>query len=60
MLKSMNDEQVLCLSSIYQKATWQNLFNECDAHEGMKPYIIEDKGYPLMAWLMAPHKQTGI
>lgn len=57
---SMNNTQVLHLSSIYQKVKWGNLFNEHDAHEGMKFYIIGDKDYPLMPWLMVLHKQTGI
>jgi hypothetical protein len=56
----MNDAQVLHLSSIYQKVKWGNLFNEHDAHEGIMFYIIEDKGYPLMPWLMVFHKQIGI
>jgi hypothetical protein len=40
--------------------TWQNLFNECDGHEGIKLDIIGNKGYLLMPWLMVPHKQIGI
>jgi hypothetical protein len=33
--------------SIYHKTTWGNFFNELGLHEGLKPYIIGDKGYPL-------------
>jgi len=59
MLESTNNEQVLHLSSIYWKVTWQNLFNKCDAHEGIKPYIVRDKSYLLMPWLMVPYKKLG-
>jgi hypothetical protein len=43
----MDDVQVLWFSSIYRKTTLGNFFNELDLHEGIKPYIIGDKGYPL-------------
>jgi hypothetical protein len=46
LLSLMDDVQVLWLFSIYCKATWGNFFNELDLHEGIKPYIIGDKGYP--------------
>jgi hypothetical protein len=32
-------------------------FNEFDSHEDIKPYIIENKRYPLLPWLVVPHKQ---
>jgi hypothetical protein len=54
----MNDERVLWLSSIYRKAMCNNFFNELNLHEGIKIYIIEKKGYPMLPWLMVPHKQT--
>jgi hypothetical protein len=56
MLGSMNDAKVLQLSSIYQRTTWGDLFNEWTSHEGIKPYIIRDKGYPLYLRLMVHHK----
>jgi hypothetical protein len=57
----MNDtQQVLHLSLIYQKVKWGNLFNEHDAHEGIKFYVIGNKGYALMPWLMVLHKQIRI
>jgi len=55
--KFMNGVRVFHLSSIYCKVTWGNLFNEYNSHEGFKPYVIKDKGYPLFLWLMVPHKQ---
>jgi hypothetical protein len=37
---------------------WGDLFNECTSHDDFKPYIINDKGYHLLRWLMVlqPHK----
>jgi hypothetical protein len=57
--KSMNDARILCLFSIYQ-ITWRNFFHEFDSHEGIKPYIIGNKGYRLLSWLMVPHKQVNV
>jgi hypothetical protein len=56
---SMNDVEILCLFSICQK-TRGIFFNEFDSHEDIKPYIIEDKGYQLLPWLMMPHKQINV
>jgi hypothetical protein len=58
-LGSMNGAQILCLSSICQKI-WGIFFHEFDSHEGIKPYIIGNKGYALSPWLMVPHKQIGV
>jgi hypothetical protein len=57
---SMNNVQVLRLSSIYPKTTWGNFFNELDLHKGIKLYVIGNKAYPLLPWMMVPHKQTGV
>jgi len=54
----MNDAKVLRLCSIYRKATWEELFSEQNSHESINPYVINDKGYPLLPWLMVPQKQT--
>ncbi len=29
-------------------------------HEGINPYLIRDKGYPLLLWLMVPHMQISV
>jgi hypothetical protein len=29
-------------------------------NEGISPYLIRDKGYPLLLWLMVPHKKIGV
>jgi hypothetical protein len=56
----MNDAKVLHLFLVYQKATLGDLFHQQNLHHGIKSYIIGEKGYPLLPWLMVPHKQTGI
>jgi hypothetical protein len=60
LLGSMKYAQVLQLFSIYRKTTWGNFFNELDLHKGIKLYIIGNKDYPLLPWMMVPHKQTGV
>jgi hypothetical protein len=57
---SMNDAKVLRLFSIYHKATWGDLFNHCNLHDNIKPYVIRHKGYPLLSWLMVQQKQTWV
>jgi hypothetical protein len=57
MLGFVNNEKILQLSSIYWKATRGDPFNE--QHEGIRPYIIKDEGYPLLPCLIVPHKQKG-
>jgi hypothetical protein len=56
----MNDVKVLRLSSIYHKTTWGYLFNDCNLHDDIKPYVIKDKGYPSLSWLMVQQKQTWV
>ncbi len=41
---SLNDVKVLQLSSIYQKATWGNIFHNYFSHKGIKPYIKGTRG----------------
>jgi hypothetical protein len=52
-------ESCNCLQSI-KKQHERNFFNELDLHESIKPYIIGNKGYPLLPWMMVPHKQIGV
>jgi hypothetical protein len=53
MLKSMNDVHILCIKKLFMKICFELMdYNECNT----KPYIINDKGYHLLPWLMIPHK----
>lgn len=60
MSSSINDARMLRLSSVYKKATQGYLFNENTLHDGIRPYIIDDKGYLLLPWLMVLHQQMGV
>jgi hypothetical protein len=40
----------------YRKVIWGDMFNDNNFHEGIKLYIIKDKGYSLLPWLMMLHK----
>jgi hypothetical protein len=33
-----------CLFSIYQKPMWEDLFRKWNSHEGIKSYVIKEKG----------------
>jgi hypothetical protein len=55
----MNDVHILCLSSLYMKAVNGNMFHINKGEEEIKPYLIVDKLYPLLPWLMIPHRQYG-
>jgi hypothetical protein len=60
ILGSINDARVLRMSSSYHRTIEQNLFVVELGQEGIRPCILKDKGYPLLLWLMVPHKQTRV
>jgi hypothetical protein len=55
--RSMNDFRILHLSNLYSKVTFDGFFDhEHGSQDGINPYILGDKGYPLLPWFMIPHK----
>lgn len=55
---STHDVRVLKRSALYHRATHQNLFDPAFSQEGFSPYLSADKGYPLLPWLMTPHREV--
>jgi hypothetical protein len=54
---SMNDVHILRISSLYQKVVYGDMFQLTRGEENIKLYILGEKGYLLLPWLMIPHKQ---
>lgn len=54
---STNDARQLRRSMLYQRATTTNLFDPADSIEGFVPYLVGDKGYPILPWLITPYRE---
>jgi hypothetical protein len=53
---STNDARILRRSSLYHLAMHNNIFDARNSVDGFAPYLIGDSGYPLLSWLMVPHR----
>lgn len=58
---STNDSRTLRKSGLYGNVLQRRILDDATGvmHEGFSPYLIGDKGYPLLNWLMVPHKLDG-
>jgi hypothetical protein len=57
---SVNDQRVLRRSSLWQKIMRCRLMSiDGGYQEGVTPYLLGDKGYPLLSWIMVPFRDDG-
>jgi hypothetical protein len=57
---SINDRRVLRKSYLYRSVTQRDLLNiQTGMIDNVLPYLIGDKGYPCLSWLLVPHKNEG-
>jgi hypothetical protein len=60
LFQSVNDFCVLRKSKLYQHAIHMGLFDMATrSQDGIPLYLFGNKRYPLLPWLMTPHKENG-
>jgi hypothetical protein len=57
---SVNDQRILRRSGLWQEEVNRGQMSvKSRYHDGIPPYILADKGYPLLNWIMVPFKDDG-
>jgi hypothetical protein len=57
---SVNDQRVLRRSGLWQEVVHRGLMSvESGYQDGIPPYLLGDKGYPLFSWIMVLFKDDG-
>jgi hypothetical protein len=57
---SMNDQRVLRRSGLWHQVVQRGLMNaDSGFQDGIPPYLLGDKGYPLLNWIIVPFKSDG-
>jgi hypothetical protein len=55
---STNDLRVLRCSSLYHRTQQNNMFEAGHVMDGFLSFILGNSGYPVLPWLVMPHKNV--
>lgn len=60
ILGNVNKSKVLCKFSLYKNAWFDGLFELGRGSQNENfLYLLDDKKYPLISWMMTPYKNDG-
>jgi hypothetical protein len=60
LLGNVNDSKVLHTFVLQKNVQYNGLFETNKGFQhGFPPYLLGDKGYPLISWIMKPFKEEG-